>query len=220
MRKWKWFRKTGSDVTDDLPCKQNGVCTSCNLADLLLLSVAWYHLRSISGRNFGGKFEICTFSHVVVSSHNSSANHCINSKWRQMGSGKFWVIALCFWAPFLFYLRERRLWNLWNPCTLRGFRMIVKAKQDRFPWFHFRRGVYVTKWNQRAASYLSAWLVCVNAPDQMRQKYIFWSQYICIWPTCVTASCQHVICRSVSQLCWVECFLQGAISIYFSVRDW
>ena len=32
MRKRKWFRETGSDVIDDLPCKQNGVGWSCNLA--------------------------------------------------------------------------------------------------------------------------------------------------------------------------------------------
>ena len=34
MRKRKWFRETGSDVTDGLPCKQleNGVGWSCNLA--------------------------------------------------------------------------------------------------------------------------------------------------------------------------------------------
>ena len=32
VRKRKWFCKTGSDVIDNLACKQNGVCWSCNLA--------------------------------------------------------------------------------------------------------------------------------------------------------------------------------------------
>ena len=32
MRKRKSFGKTGSDVIDDIPCKQNGVCWSCYFA--------------------------------------------------------------------------------------------------------------------------------------------------------------------------------------------